>query len=114
MTYEGGNVDIVLGLSAPVVAWLLVTGRMGRPLALGWNVLGLLALANVALRAVLTAPGPLNWLHTDVPNLAIGLFPFTYLAGFFAPLAVLLHILAIRTLRAPARAQGAAGLAQGV
>jgi hypothetical protein len=101
MTYEGGNVDIVIGLSAPLVAWLVTKGRMGRRAALGWNVIGLLALANVAARAVLTSPGPMNLLHTDVPNVAIGLFPFTYLAGFFAPMAVLLHILSIRALRSP-------------
>jgi hypothetical protein len=100
MTYDGGNVDIFVGVSAPLVAWLLVTGRIGRGPALAWNVVGLLALANVAARAVLSAPGPLNVLHTEVPNVAVGLFPFTYLAGFFAPMAVLLHVLCIRALRA--------------
>lgn len=100
MTYAGGNVDIAIGLSAPVVAWLVVSGRCGRRAALGWNVIGLLALANVAARAILSAPGPMHLWHTEVPNVAIGLFPYTYLAGFFAPLAVLLHILSIRALRA--------------
>ena len=99
MTYEGGNVDIFIGLSAPAVAWLVASGRIGRRAALGWNVVGLLALANVATRAILTAPGPMNLWHTEVANVAIGLFPYTYLAGFFAPLAVLLHILSIRALR---------------
>jgi hypothetical protein len=107
MTYEGGNVDIFIGLSAPIVAWLVASGRIGRRAALAWNVLGLLALANVATRAVLTAPGPMNILHTEVPNLAIGLFPYTYLAGFFAPLAVLLHILSIRALRPLSPGRGA-------
>lgn len=102
LTYEGGNVDIAIGMSAPVVAWLWATGRLGRRAAVGWNVLGLMALANVALRAVLTAPGPTRWIEGDVPNVAIGLFPYTYLAGFFAPAAVLLHILSLRALRAAA------------
>jgi len=100
LTYEGGNIDIVVGLSAPLAAWLSTTGRVGQRLALGWNILGLLALANVITRAALTAPGPLNFIHSEIPNLAIGTFPFTYIAGFFAPLAVVLHILAIRALRA--------------
>jgi hypothetical protein len=38
-------------------------------LALAWNVLGLLALTNVVLRAVLTAPGPFNLIHAEVRNL---------------------------------------------
>jgi hypothetical protein len=38
-------------------------------LTLAWNVLGLLALTNVVIRAVLTAPGPFNLIHAEVPNL---------------------------------------------
>ena len=100
MSYEGGNIDIVIGLSAPFAAWLATRGEAGRRWALVWNVVGLAALANIAVRAVGTAPGPLNLIHAEVPNLAIGLFPFTYLAGFFAPLALIGHVLAIRSLRA--------------
>jgi hypothetical protein len=99
MTYEGGNVDIFIGLSAPVVVWLARSGTVGRRAAIAWNVLGLLALANVLVRSALTAPGPLNFIHSDLPNLAIGTFPYTYIAGFFAPLAVMLHVLSIRHLR---------------
>jgi hypothetical protein len=116
MTFEGGNVDIAIGLSAPVVAWLWATGRLGTKAALGWNVIGLIALANVATRAVLTAPGPTQLIQGVVPNLAIGMFPYTYLAGFFAPSAVFLHILSIRALRSMPRVksfEGQAGNASG-
>ena len=99
MTYEGGNVDIFIGLSAPIIAWAAAKGRTGQRVALGWNVLGLLALANVMVRAALTAPGAMHLIHAEVPNLAIGMFPFTFVAGFFAPLAVILHVLSIRALR---------------
>ena len=109
MTYEGGNVDIAIGLSAPLFAWLATRGSAGRKWALAWNFVGLAALANVAVRAVGTAPGLLNFIHAEVPNLAVGMFPFTYLAGFFAPLAVVGHVLAIRSLRAASRAATAAG-----
>jgi hypothetical protein len=99
MTYEGGNVDIFVGLSAPLIAWVAIRGRTGQRLAIGWNVLGLVALANIMVRAALTAPGAMNLIHSEVPNLAIGIFPFTFIAGFFAPLAVVLHVLSIRALR---------------
>jgi len=98
MTYEGGNVDILVGLSAPLVAWLAMRSEAGRRLAIGWNVVGLLSLANIVVRSALTAPGPLNLIHAELPNLAIGTFPYTLLAGFFAPLAVLLHVLSLRAL----------------
>lgn len=107
MTYEGGNVDIFIGLSAPLAAWLATRGSVWRRLAVGWNVLGLLALANIIVRSALTAPGPLNFVHAEVPNLAIGTFPYTYLAGFLAPMAVLLHVLSLRALLAiPSREMG--------
>src|SRR3984893_10596643 len=56
LTFEGANVDIYIGASAPLIAWLSTRGRLGLRLALAWNVLGLLALTNVVIRAVLTAP----------------------------------------------------------
>jgi hypothetical protein len=71
---------------------------MGLKLALVWNLLGLLALTNVVIRAVLTAPGPFNLIHTEVPNRMFGTFPFMFIPGFFVPLAVTLHVLAIRAI----------------
>ena len=67
-------------------------------LALAWNVLGLLSLTNVVIRAVLTAPGPFNLIHAEVPNRMFGTFPFLFIPGFFVPLAVVLHVLAIRAV----------------
>jgi hypothetical protein len=98
LTYTGANVDIYVGASAPLVAWLSTRGRTGIRLALVWNVLGLIALANVAVRAVLTAPGPLNLIHAEVPDRMIGTFPFLFTPAFFVPLAVVLHVLAIRAI----------------
>lgn len=66
-------------------------------------MIGLLSLANVAVRSVLTAPGPLNLVHTEVPNLAFGNFPFGLIPGFMAPLALALHVLALRAPRPTTR-----------
>ena len=55
LTFAGANVDIYIGASAPVIAWLSMRGGWGQRLALLWNLLGLLSLANVVTRAVLTA-----------------------------------------------------------
>ena len=98
LTFEGANVDIYIGASAPVIAWLSTRGRLGLKLALAWNVLGLLALTNVVARAVLTSPGPFNVIHAEVPNRMFGTFPFMFIPGFFVPLAVMLHVLAIRAV----------------
>ncbi len=103
LTFEGANVDIYIGASAPVIAWLSTRGRLGLKLALAWNVLGLLALTNVVTRAVLTSPGPFNVIHAEVPNRMFGTFPFMFIPGFFVPLAVTLHVLAIRAIRSQLR-----------
>jgi hypothetical protein len=103
LTFEGANVDIYVGASAPLIAWLSTRGRLGIRLALAWNVMGLLALTNVVTRAVLTSPGPFNLIHAEVPNLMFGTFPFMYIPGFFVPLAVALHVLAIRAIRSRLR-----------
>jgi hypothetical protein len=98
LTFEGANVDIYIGVSAPLIAWLSFRGQWGMRIALVWNLLGLLALTNVVTRAVLTAPGPFNLIHAEVPNLMMGTFPFLFIPAFFVPLAVALHVLAIRTI----------------
>ena len=100
LTLSGGNVEILVGLSAPIVALIATRGAGGRRVAFAWNVIGLLSLLNVATRAVLTAPGPLNLIHAELPNVAMGMFPFTFIPGFMAPLAMMLHVLAFRALRA--------------
>ena len=98
LTFDGANVDVYIGASAALIAWLSTRGRLGMKLALAWNVLGLLALTNVVIRAVLTSPGPFNLIHAEVPNRLFGTFPFLLIPGFFVPLAVILHFLAIRAL----------------
>jgi len=98
LTFEGANVDIYIGVSALPIAWLSTRGRVGMKLAVAWNVLGLLSLVNVVIRAVLTAPGPFNLIHAEVPNQIIGAFPFLFIPGFFVPLAVVLHVVATRAI----------------
>ena len=98
MTFSGANIDVYIGLSAPLIAWLSTRGRWELKLASGWNILGLLALLNVVTRAILTAPGPLHLIHSEVPDRIIGTFPFLLIPGFFVPLAVVLHLLAIRAI----------------
>jgi hypothetical protein len=105
LTFAGANVDIYIGASAPFIAWASTRGRLGLKLALAWNVLGLLALANVVTRAVLTTPGPFNLIHAEAPNLMFGTFPYMFIPGFFVPLAVMLHVLAIAAIRTRLRTE---------
>ena len=53
MTFEGGNLDILSGLSAPAIWWAWRTGRVGRRGLLIWNGLALLGVLNAMGRAML-------------------------------------------------------------
>jgi hypothetical protein len=96
MTLEGGNIEILVAITAPFAAWIVSHGPTGRRVAWTWNVIGVLSLANIVARAVLTAPGPLRFIDAEPPDTAILMFPFTFIPGFMAPLALALHILAFR------------------
>jgi hypothetical protein len=98
LTYEGANFDILIGLTAPLAAWAWTRGRAGKRFALIWNVVGLLALSNVVVRFVLTTPGPTHLIRTASVNLAASTFPYMYLPGFLAALALVLHVLGLRAL----------------
>jgi len=98
LTFDGANVDIYFGVSAPLIAWLSTRGRFGLQIALAWSALGILSVANVVTRAVLTSPGPLNLIHAEVPNRILSTLPFLFIPGFLVPLAVSLHVLAIRII----------------
>jgi hypothetical protein len=103
MTFEGSNFDLLTGLTALPVAILLARGTLPRGVAVAWNALGLLLLANVVRIAVLAAPGPLYRLTDDVPNLAPAVFPFVWLPYALVPLALLGHIVSLQQLRAARR-----------
>jgi hypothetical protein len=96
ITLKGGNVEILIAVTAPIAAWLVTRGPAARRLAWAWNLAGIVSLGNVVARAVLSAPGPLNLIRTDVPDIAILTWPFTFVPGFMAPLAMMLHIVAFR------------------
>jgi hypothetical protein len=100
MSFTGRNFDILVGLTAPIVARVcLAAGTRRRRLAAWWNVAGILVLANTVLHAFLAAPTPLRVFVTDPPNAFVAHFPFIWLPGFLVPLAFALHLLSLRQLR---------------
>lgn len=106
VTFEGRNFDILVGISAAVVAWLVASKKLGPKGAIVWNVLGLLVLANTVGTVATSTPGPLHLDWPGAPLTAIVEWPIVWLPAFLMPLAVFLHIASLRqNLRAlrPAR-----------
>lgn len=100
MTFEGRNWDILVGLSAPVVAYMCFT-RRAWPLrvALLWNLAGLALLLNIVVVAVLSVPLPFRVFLNEPANTIVADFPFVWLPAFVVPLAMCCHLLSLRQLQ---------------
>jgi hypothetical protein len=100
MTFEGRNVDILIGLTAIPVGYLCFVRKIWAPrVALWWNVAGVLILLNVVAHAQLSTPSPFRVFVTDPPVTFIAYWPYILLPGFLVPLAWLLHAASLIQLR---------------
>ena len=99
MTFEGRNADILVGLTAPLGAWLFSTRRARPSMVFWWNVAGIVILANVVVHAQLSAPTPFRVFDVTPPVTFIAYVPWIWLPAFLVPLAWALHALSMRQLR---------------
>ena len=95
MTFEGRNLDVLVGLTAPLVAWALSRGKIGWRTVLVWNLASVCLLVNITTVAVRSAPGPLFAFPEAVPNTLVALLPYVWLPGVLVPVAYLGHFLSI-------------------
>jgi hypothetical protein len=101
MTFEGRNFDVLCGLTAPLVWYFgFVKPRLGRRVLIGWNVVCLLSLANIAVTAVLAASPRFQQFGFEQRNSALSHFPFVWLPCCLVPTVLLAHLAAIRQLGA--------------
>ena len=103
MSYSGLNYDILSGLSAIVVALVLLRRPSSLVLVRLWNVVGTVLLANILVVALLSAPTPLRVFHNDPANVWITQAPWVWLPAVDVLAAVLGHVLVYRRLRYEAR-----------
>ena len=108
MSYSGRNLDILTGISAIVVAAILVRRPKALWLAHAWNVVGILLLANILTVALLSAPTPFRTFHNEPANVWITDAPWVWLPSVFVLAAIAGHILVFRRLRHEARAHAPA------
>lgn len=99
MTFEGRNFDIVSGLTAPAIYYLVfVKKQLSQSVLLFWNILCLLLLLNIVIHAILALPTAFQQLAFDQPNIGVLYFPFVFLPACVVPLVLLSHLAAIRRL----------------
>lgn len=99
MTFEGNNFDIISGITAPVIFYLVfVYRKLNYTALLAWNFLCLCLLINVVTIAILAAQTPFQKLAFDQPNVGITYFPYVWLPALVVPLVLISHLSAIRQL----------------
>src|SRR3712207_2581205 len=94
MTFEGWNFDIFTGMLASVVAVYAIRGRSvtHRWVLVGYNILGLVLLANIVTIAALSLPSSMQQLNFDVPNRGVLLFPYIWLPTLVVPIVLFAHL----------------------
>ena len=100
MTFAGRNLDILSGITAPIMYLVCFRGSAlkNRKLLLGWNFICLGLLLNIVINAILAAPFPFQQFAFDQPNVAVLYFPFTWLPFFIVMIVLYSHLAAIRQL----------------
>jgi hypothetical protein len=99
MTFEGRNIDVVTGVLALPVGYLLARKRTyAAKLAIAFNIVGILLLLNILVIAVLSMPTPLRYFMNEPSNTLVAQFPFILLPGVLVPVAYSLHIFSLRQL----------------
>ncbi|MGV0752065.1 hypothetical protein [Empedobacter brevis] len=99
MTFEGRNLDIIAGITAPMVAYFgLVKEKINHKTILIWNFICLGLLINIVVNAFLSAPSPIQKFAFEQPNIAILNFPFSWLPTFIVPIVLFGHLVSIRQL----------------
>jgi len=95
-----GSGDLLVGLLALPVAWVVHTGsKRALTAAYVWNALGILDLVVALATGFLTSPGPVQLLALDHPNLIASAYPLVMIPVFLVPLSLILHGLCVWKLR---------------
>lgn len=98
LTFEGRNFDVLVGITAPIIALFFAKKRA---VLLAWNVGSLMLLANIVVLAVSSFPG--TPIHIDWPgpvNTVVAEFPFVWLPTFLVPVALFSHVVSLRQVAA--------------
>ncbi len=98
MSFEGRNWDVLTGLTAIVVAFLLAKNKFSKAALIIWNLFGLALLINILTIAILSMPTPARVFMNEPANTIVTQFPVSLLPGFLVPLAYGLHFISLRKL----------------
>jgi hypothetical protein len=104
--------DIITGLAAIPIAWIVYRQFEGRRAALlAWNIFGLADLIAAVSLGVLSSPGPLRIIVAEPGTALMTTLPWLLIPGFVVPLLATVHLVIfgrlVRSFRAPSFSTGA-------
>lgn len=88
MTFEGRNFDILMGISAPFVYWMMMKKRTNRKFLLIWNVIGFCLVLFILVNGILSSELPFQQFGFEQPNRAISYFPYVLLPATIVPIVI--------------------------
>jgi hypothetical protein len=85
--------DIFVGLTAPLVAWLVHRrGANSRPIVWIWNMIGIVDLIAAVGLGVTSSPGPARLIFAEPSSAIMTTLPWLLIPGFLVPLLFTVHI----------------------
>ncbi len=98
MTWSGRNVDVFVGLTAPLVAYAFHRAWIGRRAFALWHLASLAALVNIVATSAMSFPGPMRRFHEGVSAQIVATAPFIWLPALLVPFAAASHVVSLRAL----------------
>ncbi len=95
MTFEGRNLDILAGITAPVMCILYFRKQVGNTVMIIWNISCLCLVLFILFSGILSAELPFQQFGFEQPNKAINYFPFVLLPAVVVPLVIYTHLIAL-------------------
>jgi hypothetical protein len=101
LTLEGWNFDIITGITAVIVFFILRT-HVSRTLVWIWNLMGMVFLFIIAFIAIMSMPTSFRMFLEEPSNIWVTTVPFILLPGLLVTAALTGHLLILRKLLSPA------------
>ncbi len=99
LTFEGSNLDIISGISAPFAAVFMVGARSKNRIgAVIWNLIALGLLFNIVYRAISYTPYFYEATESIPANTGVFYFPYVLLPTFIVPAVLFSHLVSINQL----------------
>ncbi|WP_439556624.1 hypothetical protein [Dyadobacter sp.] len=99
LTFQGGNLDIIAGMTAPAIYYFgVLREKIKWQMLVCWNVLGLGLTISIVFKFIFSAAFLSESLAVHQPNITLLQFPFVFLPGIIVPVIICSHLAAIRLL----------------